>query len=119
MAIISALPAVPFNPTRLRSYILRLPLFTRAVLLIILAFWLLELQTVWNVVNWGSLIPDEMGIASSTFCPQERIRERETIAETAGIENYSVPIEYLPRHTHGLLPYPVQHVGADAASGAV
>lgn len=45
--------------------------------------------------------------------------ERETIAETAGIENNSVPIEYLPRHTHGLLPYPVQHAGADAASGAV
>ncbi|KAN0083618.1 hypothetical protein V8E54_002706 [Elaphomyces granulatus] len=57
-----ALPPLPFNPTRLRSYILRLPLFTRVTLLIIFAFWLLELQTVWSVVNWGALVPNEIGI---------------------------------------------------------
>jgi len=57
-----ALPPLPFNPIRLRSYILRLPLFTRVTLLIIFAFWLLELQTVWSVVNWGALVPNEIGI---------------------------------------------------------
>ncbi|KAF4225341.1 hypothetical protein CNMCM6805_008586 [Aspergillus fumigatiaffinis] len=64
MAIPAALPPLPFNPTRVRSYVLRLPLFTRLVLLIILAFWLLELQTIWSVVQWGSLTPNEIGIGS-------------------------------------------------------
>lgn len=62
-------PAVslPSNPARLRSYILRLPLFTRLVLVVILAFWVLELQTVWSVVDWGALIPNEIGLGGSRF----------------------------------------------------
>ncbi|KAF4203918.1 hypothetical protein CNMCM8927_008065 [Aspergillus lentulus] len=64
MATPSALPPLPFNPTRVRSYVLRLPLFTRLVLLVIVAFWLLELQTIWSVVQWGSLTPNEIGIGS-------------------------------------------------------
>lgn len=62
----SALPAFSLNISALRSYLLRLPLFTRAVLLIIVAFWLLELQSVWDVVQWGALIPDEISIAACT-----------------------------------------------------
>jgi len=65
MATPAALPPLPFNPSRVRSYILRLPLFTRLVLLAILAFWILELQTIWSVVRWGSLTPDEIGLGSS------------------------------------------------------
>ncbi|BCR83106.1 rhomboid protease family protein RBD2 [Aspergillus chevalieri] len=64
MATPAALPPLPFNPSRVRSYILRLPLFTRLVLLAILAFWILELQTIWSVVRWGSLTPDEIGLGS-------------------------------------------------------
>jgi glycosylphosphatidylinositol transamidase len=68
----AALPPLPFNPSRVRSYLLRLPLFTRLVVLVIILFWLLELQTVWSVVQWGSLIPDEIGLSTSTvygcFC---------------------------------------------------
>ncbi|QKX63377.1 uncharacterized protein TRUGW13939_10547 [Talaromyces rugulosus] len=60
----SALLALPFSPARLRSYLLRLPLFTRAVLLIIVALWAMELQTVWNIVKWGALIPDEMNLGT-------------------------------------------------------
>ncbi|KAL4944871.1 hypothetical protein BDV06DRAFT_219928 [Aspergillus oleicola] len=60
MASPAALPPLPFNPSRVRSYLLRLPLFTRLVILAIIVFWLLELQTVWSVVQWGSVIPDEM-----------------------------------------------------------
>ncbi|KAL4892665.1 Gaa1-like protein [Aspergillus ambiguus] len=60
----AALPPLPFNPSRVRSYVLRLPLFTRLVLLAILVFWILELQTVWSVVQWGSLTPDEIGLGS-------------------------------------------------------
>lgn len=53
-----------FNPVRLRTYIFRLPLFTRLILLAIIAFWILELQTVWSVIQWGALIPKEIGFSS-------------------------------------------------------
>ena len=54
---------------RWRSIRLRtsVPLFTRCVLGAILAFWGLELQSAWNVVEWGGLIPSEVGLGSSTF----------------------------------------------------
>ena len=65
----SALPPLPFNPARVRSYVLRLPFFTRIVLVIIAVFWALELQTIWDVVKWGALIPDQVGLGSSTFIP--------------------------------------------------
>lgn len=54
-----------FNPNRLRSYILRLPLFTRIVIILIVLFWIVELQTVWSVTQWGSLIPKEIGLGTS------------------------------------------------------
>lgn len=65
MATPAALPPLPFNPSRIRSYLVRLPLFTRLVLLVILAFFILELQTLWSVVHWGALIPDEIGLGTS------------------------------------------------------
>jgi GPI-anchor transamidase subunit GAA1 len=55
-------PTAVFNPNRVRSYILRLPLFTRGVILAVLVFWMLELQTVWSVIEWGSLKPSQIGI---------------------------------------------------------
>ncbi|KAJ5905173.1 Rhomboid protein 2 [Penicillium subrubescens] len=64
MATPAALPPLPFNPGRVRSYLVRLPLFTRLVLLVILAFWLLELQTIWSVVEWGALIPNEINLGT-------------------------------------------------------
>jgi glycosylphosphatidylinositol transamidase len=69
MATPTALPPLPFNPGRVRSYLLRLPLFTRLVLLVILAFWLLELQTIWSVVEWGALIPDKINLGTSMRYP--------------------------------------------------
>lgn len=67
-------PLLNVNPLRLRSYFLRLPLFTRGVVLVILLFWALELQTVWSVTQWGGLIPKEVGWASCTF-PQFRLSQ--------------------------------------------
>ncbi|KAL4811172.1 Gaa1-like protein [Aspergillus unguis] len=64
MASPAALPPLPFNPSRVRSYVLRLPLFTRLVILAIIVFWILELQTVWSVVKWGALIPDELNLST-------------------------------------------------------
>ncbi|PGH26618.1 hypothetical protein AJ80_01747 [Polytolypa hystricis UAMH7299] len=60
----SPLPPLPFNPARLRSYILRLPLFTRVVLFVIALFWILGLQNTWDVVQWGALIPQEISLAT-------------------------------------------------------
>ena len=58
------IPSAIFNPNRIRTYILRLPLFTRGVILAILIFWVLELQTVWSVIEWGCLKPSQIGIFS-------------------------------------------------------
>ena len=59
-------PSLPsISPTRFRSYILRLPLFTRLILLVISVLWVLELQSKWDVVRWGGLIPSEVGLQTS------------------------------------------------------
>lgn len=64
-------PTLPqFNPARLRSYIVRLPLLTRIFLLAIAIFWILELQSAWNVVQWGALIPKEINLGTSTLKEQ-------------------------------------------------
>lgn len=59
-------PTLPqISPARIRSYLLRLPFLTRVVLLLLVVFWLLELQSIWNVVQWGALIPQEVGLSTS------------------------------------------------------
>jgi glycosylphosphatidylinositol transamidase len=70
----AALPPLPFNPGRVRSYLVRLPLFTRIVLLAIIAFWLLEFQTIWSVVQWGALIPEEINLGTSMCIFYFRVR---------------------------------------------
>lgn len=61
-------PTLPqFNPARLRSYIFRLPFLTRIFLLLIAIFWILELQSAWDVVQWGALIPMKVNLGTSTF----------------------------------------------------
>jgi GPI-anchor transamidase subunit GAA1 len=57
-----SLPTALVSPARIRSYVLRLPLFTRITILLILLFYVLEFQSVWSVVNWGSLKPSVIGI---------------------------------------------------------
>ena len=59
-------PTLPqLNPARLRSYVLRLPLFTRITLLLILIFWIMGLQSRFDLVQWGSLIPETVGFSTS------------------------------------------------------
>jgi len=59
-------PSLPqFSATRMRSYIFRLPLFTRAVVLIITGLWVISMQSVWDLQKWGALIPDEIGLSTS------------------------------------------------------
>jgi membrane associated rhomboid family serine protease len=47
-----------FSPQRLRSYILRLPLITRIILVIIIAFWIAGISH--GFQHWAQLIPSEV-----------------------------------------------------------
>lgn len=59
-------PTLPsLNPARLRSYVFRIPLFTRVVLFFIAIFWVVELQSAWDVVQWGGLVPKQVGLGTS------------------------------------------------------
>ncbi|WYZ43041.1 hypothetical protein EsH8_VI_000740 [Colletotrichum jinshuiense] len=54
-----------FSTLRARSYIFRLPLFTRIVVFIIVAAWIAGIQSVWDLRKWGALIPDQLSFTSS------------------------------------------------------
>ncbi|KAI0002371.1 Gaa1-like protein [Xylariaceae sp. FL0662B] len=53
-----------FSTVRARSYVFRLPLFTRIIVLVIVVSWLVGLQSVWDLRQWGALIPDEFGFTT-------------------------------------------------------
>jgi len=58
-------PSLPqFSAARMRSYIFRLPLFTRCIIFVIVLLWLASLQSAWDVQQWGALIPKEIGLAT-------------------------------------------------------
>ena len=60
-------PTLPhFNPSRLRTYLFRIPLFTRIALILITLFWILEFQSKWDVAQWGALVPLEVNLSTST-----------------------------------------------------
>lgn len=50
--------SVSFNPARLRSYILRLPLCTRCILVIIVLFWVASISH--GFQHWAQLAPEEV-----------------------------------------------------------
>lgn len=56
---------------RAKSYVYRLPLFTRLVVFIIVATWVASaaLGKTWDIPAWGALVPDEVGFATCTFGP--------------------------------------------------
>ena len=60
-------PTLPqFNPARLRSYVYRIPFFTSITLLHITLFRILELQTAWDIAQWGALVPLQVNLSTST-----------------------------------------------------
>ncbi|KAH8193596.1 hypothetical protein TruAng_012238 [Truncatella angustata] len=63
---------------RARSYVLRLPLFTRAMVLIIVVLWLVGVQSVWDERQWGALIPDQ----SEGSASERAVRRTETAIPT-------------------------------------
>ncbi|KAI9861474.1 MAG: putative rhomboid protease [Vezdaea acicularis] len=61
-------PTLPsFNPARLRTYVFRLPLFTRCAVLIIIFLWVLSLQLLWDERQTLSLVPDEIGLTGGMY----------------------------------------------------
>ncbi|KAH6989447.1 rhomboid family protein [Ilyonectria robusta] len=54
-----------FNTVRARSYVSRLPLFTRIIVVIIFAFWAAGFQSVLDLQKWGALIPDQISITAA------------------------------------------------------
>ncbi|CZT00857.1 related to GPI-anchor transamidase GAA1 [Rhynchosporium agropyri] len=61
-------PSLPqFSAVRFRSYIFRLPLCTRGIILVIGLFWVAGMQSVWDVQKWGALTPKEVGLSSSLY----------------------------------------------------
>ncbi|KAI0906951.1 rhomboid family protein [Ustulina deusta] len=59
------MPNIPsFNAQRARSYLLRLPLFTRAMIVVMVAFGLVGIQGAWNIREWGALIPRELNLTT-------------------------------------------------------
>ncbi len=64
------MPAIQgFSTLRARSYLLRLPLFTRALVVVIAACWLANLLPMWDLRQWGALIPDEINLFTCQFEP--------------------------------------------------
>ncbi|QUC19615.1 uncharacterized protein UV8b_03856 [Ustilaginoidea virens] len=54
-----------FSAIRARTYALRLPLFTRVIILVIAFFWILSFPSFWDLRQWGSLIPDKISFATA------------------------------------------------------
>lgn len=56
-----------FSTLRARSYVLRLPLFTRGLVVVITAFYFAGLLPLWDLRQWGALIPDQMNIFTCQY----------------------------------------------------
>lgn len=69
-------PVIPanFSAVRARSYVYRLPLFTRLLLFLIVAAWVatVVLGDGFDVKAWGALVPEEVTIMSCTSRPVSR-----------------------------------------------
>lgn len=60
-------PSIPVpSVARARSYIFKLPLFTRVALLAIVFAWIVEVVAgaQWDLKAWGALVPGEVGFSS-------------------------------------------------------
>jgi hypothetical protein len=98
-----------FDARRVRSYLFRLPLCTRALLVVIVAFWIASLRLSW-FQQWAALIPNEMNLGTSIYRPS-------CMSHSSPSDRFrSVPIEYLPSSTCWLHTHVLQHPGSDSPS---
>lgn len=116
-----ALPPLPFSPARLRSYILRLPLFTRIILLAIVVFWVLDLQPAWSVAQWGQLKPSQVTLLNSRCIPVSLRRSLSKFLCLRGAFCVfsSVSAEHIPLGSPRVSTHAVEFVGADAVAGEI
>jgi hypothetical protein len=56
-----------FSTSRARSYLFRLPLFTRAIVALICALWLVGVQSVWDIREFGALVPSKINFATGNL----------------------------------------------------
>lgn len=96
-----------FDARRVRSYLFRLPLCTRALLVVIVAFWIASLRLSW-FQQWAALIPNEMNLGTSIYRPSMPCSCLSDCFR-------SVPIEYLPSTSCWLHPHDRQHICFDSA----
>lgn len=129
--------AIPshFSAVRARSYAFRLPLFTRILILAIVAAWVSGgvAGDTWDLRAWGALVPAEVGFSS---CKSELIhthrspkggRWRVLLGDPVEEEEpgadiscaRSIPDEHVPVHTPRIRPYAHERSGPDTAGGAV
>lgn len=120
-----SLPYIPlFDPRRLRSYLLRLPLFTRIVFFFVVGFWLLGFQSIWNIVQWGALIPKEVNLGTSMSRGQEKLPligvyfHLEKL-QLIRLSYRSVPVEHLSFNPPKSPQRRLQRPSACSPSGAV
>jgi hypothetical protein len=67
------MPSFPqFNPTRIRSYIFRLPLCTRALIAAILGLWIATIPFPW-LRDFAKLEPAKMDFSQSTWSFQQNM----------------------------------------------
>lgn len=56
------------SASRARSYVFRLPLFTRVVVGALVGVWVVQVVVPgWDLQAWGALVPAEVGLSSSKF----------------------------------------------------
>lgn len=61
-----------FSTLRARSYVFRLPLFTRCISFLIVALWVVGVQSVWDLRQWGALIPDEFNFQTGKWQKRQK-----------------------------------------------
>lgn len=122
-----------YHPARLRSYLYRLPLATRAVLLLVVCFWLATLQSRWDVVQWGALIPDKVTLTSCPFAFPRLQTNIQTphafwllivhvyrlILDGKTSQAFSIPSKYFPSDPSQRHPRLLQHLGSCTLVGEV
>lgn len=113
-ACLLAMPSLSlpqFDARRVRSYLFRLPLCTRALLVVIVAFWIASLRLSW-FQQWAALIPAEMNLQSSINPPS-------TCSDHLSDPLASVPIEYVSPASCWLHPHDRQHLRFDSPFGTL
>lgn len=109
-------PSLPqINVARIRSYVFRLPLFTRLILFLIIILWIVSIQSVWDIQTWGALIPKEIGFSTSTTTTTPI--DSKQLADI--VDLHSVPHKYISFDTCGLLTCILEYLSAHALVGTI